>query len=421
MKVLLTGLNHRTAPIDVRERFAFSEAHLAEALRLLKDSPGVREAVILSTCNRVEITISSDDAGHPASMVRDFLAAAKQVDPNSVEPYLYRFEGDDAIRHLFRVASSLDSMVVGEPQILGQMKAAYAAAKENGAVNGFLESVLNRAFTVAKRVRTETDIGRSAVSISYAAIELARQIFGDLKNRKVLLVGAGKMSELAARHLRRAGCGQILVTNRTRARAEEVAGLVEGSIVEYDQFKSRLPEIDILIASSGSPDFVLHAAELRRAVDSRRHRPMFCIDIAVPRNIEPAANDVEGVFLYDIDDLGRAVQQNLQTRQKEAQQAEALIEDEVRRLAERMKAREAGPTIALLQQHLESLALAELDRAKNKLGDLSPAQQQALEVYARSLMHKIAHGPITELRHAAAHEHGDQTASLIRRIFRLED
>lgn len=421
MKVLITGLNHRTAPIDVRERFAFSEGHLAHALRLLKDSPGVREAVILSTCNRVEITISSDDVAHPASTVRDFLAAAKQVDPNSVEPYLYRFEGDAAIRHLFRVASSLDSMVVGEPQILGQMKAAFAAAKENGTVNGFLESVLNRAFSVAKRVRTETDIGRSAVSISYAAIELARQIFGDLKNRKVLLVGAGKMSELAARHLRRAGAGEILVTNRTRARAEEVAQLVEGSIVEYDHFKSRLAEIDILIASSGAPDFVLHAADLRRAVDSRRHRPMFCIDIAVPRNIEPAANDLEGVFLYDIDDLGRAVQQNLQTRQKEALQAETLIEDEVRRLAERMKAREAGPTIALLQQHLETLALAELDRARNKLGDLSPAQQQALESYARSLMHKIAHGPITELRHAAAHEHGEQTASLIRRIFRLED
>jgi len=421
MKVLLTGLNHRTAPVEVRERFAIPDDALAGALKSLREQPGIHEALILSTCNRVEITVSSDDAAHIATTVRDFIAGARHLDPNSVEPYLYRFEGDDAIRHLFRVASSLDSMVLGEPQILGQMKAAYAAAREQGAVNGFLESVLSRAFSVAKRVRTETGIGRNAVSVSYAAIELARQIFGNLKNHRVLLIGAGKMSELAARHLRRAGCGQILVTNRTRARAEEVAVLVEGAVIDYEAFPQRLHEMDIVLCSSGAPDFVLRVGDLRRALDARRHRPMFLIDIAVPRNIEPASSKLEGVFLYDIDDLGRAVQQNRETRQKEAEQAEQLIEDEVRRLAERLRVREAGPTIALLQQHLESLAISELDRVRGKLGDLSPAQQQTLELYARSLMHKIAHGPITELRRAAAHEHGSETATLIRRLFRLEE
>ncbi len=233
----------------------------------------------------------------------EFLADTRQVAREWVTPYLYRFEDDQAIRHLFRVAASLDSMVVGEPQILGQLKAAYALAKEHGAVSGFLDGLLTRAFNVAKRVRSETDIGESAVSVSYAAVELAKEIFGTLADKKVLIVGAGKMSELAARHLRRSGATQIFVTNRTPERAAEMAQLFDGQIVEYTRFLSFLPEADIVITSSGAPHYIIVRDDMKKVLDARRNKPMFLIDIAVPRNIEPSVNELDNVFLYDIDDL----------------------------------------------------------------------------------------------------------------------
>jgi glutamyl-tRNA reductase len=330
-------------------------------------------------------------------------------------------EDEAAIRHLVRVASSLDSMVVGEPQILGQMKAAYSAAKDHGSVGGFLEAVLSRAFNVAKRVRNETEIGKSAVSIAYAGVELARQIFGDLRTRRVLVVGAGEMSELAARHLRRSGCGQILVTNRTRARAEELADVVEGTVIDYEMFRDRLHEVDIVITGSGTTEFLLNAAQMRKVMAARRNRTIFLIDIAVPRNVEPAVNELDGVFLYDIDDLGRAVTENLAARQREAEEAERLIEEEVRRLLERLKAREVAPTIVGLQQHLDALAQAELEKIRPKLGDLTAAQQMALDAYTRGLLNKIAHAPLTELRRAASAPEGEGTIALIRRLFRLDE
>jgi glutamyl-tRNA reductase len=421
MKLLVTGLNHRTAPVEVRERLAFDAASLPLALETLRLREGMLEGMILSTCNRVEVTVTSEEQADPRAAIEEFLAEARRLDRGNLAPHLYCFEGRDAIRHIFRVAASLDSMVVGEPQILGQMKQAYAAAKSAGTVSGFLETVLTRAFSVAKRVRSETEIGQSAVSVSYAAVELAREIFGSLAGRKIMLVGAGKMSELAARHLRRSGAGDIYVTNRTRERAEQLAGLFRGTIVEYSAFLSTLPEVDILIASSGAPHYILTRDDVRAAISKRRNRPMFLIDIAVPRNIDPDVNQLDNVFLYDIDDLERVVQSNVQGRMKEAEQAELIISDEVDRLVLRLQAREVTPMIVSLQEQLEQLRQAELSRVRGKLSGLTPDQLEAVEALTRGLINKIAHGPITELRRNAGQPDGSALADIIRRLFRLEE
>jgi len=419
MKVFLTGLSHHTAPVEVRERLAIAEAELPEALKELRAHSGAHEALILSTCNRVEVAVTAESEA-AAGRIVDFLAARRRLDPDWLNGFVYRYEDREAIRHLFRVASSLDSMVVGEPQILGQLKTAYAAAREQGAVNGFLDAVLTRAFAVAKRVRSETGIARSAVSVSSAAVDLARQIFGNLRDKRVLLIGAGKMSELAARHLLTAGCGLILVTNRTRARAEEMALAVGGQVLNYENFRDRLHEIDIVLTSSGAPEYLLRKDEMQRVLERRRNRPMFLIDIAVPRNVAPEVNQIENIYLYDIDDLGRTVEQNRRARAVEAEQAEQIIDGEIARLVERLKSREVTPTIVAIQHQLDAISRAELERLRPRLGELSPQQEEALQAYTRALLNKIAHGPMTELRRAATRPEGDRVINVIRRVFRLD-
>lgn len=418
MTFSITGVNHRTAPVEVRERLAFDSGSLPGALLELKRRPGFREGLILSTCNRVEVALTCEDTN---VAVDEFLAETRQVAREWVTPYLYRFEDDQAIRHLFRVAASLDSMVVGEPQILGQLKAAYALAKEHGAVSGFLDGLLTRAFNVAKRVRSETDIGESAVSVSYAAVELAKEIFGTLADKKVLIVGAGKMSELAARHLRRSGATQIFVTNRTPERAVEMAQLFEGKIVEYTRFLSFLPEADIVITSSGAPHYILVRDDMKKVLDTRRNKPMFLIDIAVPRNIEPSVNELDNVFLYDIDDLQKVVASNLAGRKQSAEDAEAIIREEVERMVARLKTREVVPTIIGLQEQLESMRSTEVLRMRGKFGALTPEQEQALEALTKSIINKVAHGPISELRRHASEPDGHHFISTIRKVFRLGD
>jgi glutamyl-tRNA reductase len=424
MKLIVTGLSHHTAPVEVRERLAFEENTLAEALDRLREKPGMVEGMILSTCNRVEVAVTVDEQAvrHETDLERavdKFLAESRRVEPAWVSPYLYHYNDRDAIRHLFRVAASLDSMIVGEPQILGQLKSAYALAKERGAVNGFLDLVLTRAFNVAKRVRTETEIGTSAVSVSYAAVELARDIFGSLFGKKVLLVGAGKMAESAARHLRRAGVASISVTNRTRSRADALAEDFQGQVVPYEDFIETLSEIDILIASSGAPHYILTKDSMKSTIGRRRHRPMFLIDIAVPRNIEPSVNELDGVFLYDIDDLDRVVKANLDSRKNVAEQAEGIIDEEVQRMMLRLKTREVTPTIVDLQTQLESLRTAEIERMRAKLGTLTPQQEEAIEAITRGIVNKIAHAPITELRRKANDPEGLALMSTIRKLFRL--
>jgi len=410
MKLLLTGVNHKTAPVEVRAQLAFPELAIGPALERLRGGLGISEALILSTCNRVEITVSSDDSVDARPAVDAVMRG------NASGSEIYRYEGREAIEHLFRVAASLDAMVVGEPQILGQMKNAYAMAKSAGTMNGLLEGVVSRAFSVAKRVRTETGIGQMAVSISYAAVELARKIFGSLAGRSVLLVGSGKMSELAARHLRRSGAKRILVTNRTRARADEMAALFNGTAVDYAQFRQVLPEVDIVITSSGSPDYVLGPEDMQRAVAARKNKPMFVIDIAVPRNVDPAVNAVDNVFLYDIDDLQGVVNNNLAERQKEAARAERIVAEEVDKMLARLKVQEVAPVIVSLQEQLESIRSAEVAKALRKGGLMTESDIDAL---TRAIVAKIAHGPIAELRRQASEEEGGTVVEVVRRVFKL--
>ena len=421
MKLLTTGVSHKTAPVEVRECLAFREETLPAALADLRARAGVTEAVILSTCNRVEITLTTDDTADPQVIVDAFLTDHKSVSSASIGPHLYRHEGRDAIHHMFRVASSLDSMVVGEPQILGQLKTAYAVAKESGAVCGWLEGLMTRSFSVAKRVRSETGIGQMAVSVSYAAVELARKIFGSLNNRTVMIVGAGKMSELAARHLRRSGASHVFVTNRTHERAVEMAELFQGTPVEYARFTSMLPEVDILIASSGAPHYILNKDEMQRVIAARRNKPMFLIDIAVPRNIEPTVNKVDNVFLYDIDDLQEVVNSNLRERAKEADHAEKMVAEEVERMMARLKVAEVTPTIVGLQEQLEQIRVAELEKVKRRMGPLTPQQEEALEALTRGIVNKVAHGPISELRLQAGRPEGAHVIAAIRKAFHLQD
>ncbi|MGI8990538.1 MAG: glutamyl-tRNA reductase [Bryobacteraceae bacterium] len=414
MKLLLAGVSHKTAPVEVRERLAFPEARLAPAVRALKQREGIAEAVILSTCNRVEITVCTNDDCDAGPAIESLLS-------ESFGPYIYRHEGREAIHHLFRVASSLESMIVGEPQILGQMKAAYNISKSEGAVSGLLDNVFTRAFSVAKRVRSETGIGQMAVSVSYAAVELARKIFGSLAGHTVMIAGGGKMSELAARHLRRSGASRIFVTNRTHQRAVELAQLFQGTAIEYSRFPGMLPEIDILIASSGAPHYILVKEDVQRAISARKNKPMFLIDIAVPRNIEPAVNKVDNVFLYDIDDLQGVVNANLRERMKEAECAEAIVAQEVERMVGRLRVQEIAPTIVSLQEQLEEIRAGEVARTMRKLGPLTLEQREAIDALTRSIVNKIAHGPISELRKQASEPEGVQIIETIRRVFHLQD
>jgi len=421
MKLLLTGVSHNTAPVEVRESLAFRAEDLPRALQDLRSRAGVNEALILSTCNRVEITVTTEDSIDPQTTVDLFLTDHKPVPADGIGPHVYRYEGREAIHHLFRVAASLDSMVVGEPQILGQLKVAYTAAKDAGAVCGWLDGLLTRAFGVAKRVRSETGIGQMAVSVSYAAVELARKIFGSLAGRTVMIVGAGKMSELAARHLRRSGASHVFVTNRTHDRAMEMARLFQGTPVEYDRFHATLPEVDILIASSAAPHYILNKEEMQRVIAARRNKPAYLIDLAVPRNIDPSINDVANVFLYDIDDLQEVVNANLRERMKEAERAETLVSEEVERMMARLKVVEITPTIVGLQEQLEQIRSAEIEKARRRYGPFTPQQEEALEAATRAIINKVAHGPISELRVQAGKPDGAHAVALIKKVFHLRD
>lgn len=426
MKLALAGINHRTAPLHVREKLAFREDEIPAAL-LRMQAHGATEVLILSTCNRVEIAAALVEHV-PADVLFEAIVGGRDGLPlEGLKPYFYLHQERDAIRHLFRVASSLDSMIVGEPQILGQLKQAYAQARAHGTVGGVLETVLTRAFSVAKRIRSETEIGQNAVSVSYAAVELAREIFGSLNKKRVLIIGAGKMSEGAARHLLGAGASEIFITNRTQERAEEVARLFRGEVIAYDLLAHNLADMDIVIASSAAPHYVLTKEVVRRAIEARKHQPMFLIDIAVPRNIDPDVNGVDHAFLYDIDDLQQVANRNLRARYEVAQQAENIVTEEVERLAARLRERDLAPTIVSLQEQLEAIRREVLERYRARMGVLTPEQKEALEAITRGIVNKIAHGPISELRRQAGAESVGQNAAeselatTVRRIFRLRE
>ncbi|HMJ60733.1 MAG TPA: glutamyl-tRNA reductase [Bryobacteraceae bacterium] len=424
MRLVVAGVNHRTAPVELREKLAYRAEEIPAALIEVR-ARGAKEAILLSTCNRVELTAAADEDFSDEMLLEALVASRTGVILEELRPHLYRLEDSAAIRHLFRVAASLDSMIVGEPQILGQLKQAYALARDHGSVGTVLDAVLTRAFSVAKRIRSETEIGRNAVSVSYAAVELAREIFGSLHKKRVLIVGAGKMSEGAARHLMNAGA-EIFVTNRTPERALEMAKLFHGEAMRYEVFPQRLAELDIVITSSAAPEHVLTRETVRRALEARKNQPIFLIDIAVPRNIDPSVEGLEHAFLYDIDDLKRLADRNMQARQGVALQAESIVTEEVERLEAKLREREVGPVIVSLQEQLETIRQDALGKHRTRLGNLTDEQEKAVEALTRAIVNKIAHGPISEMRREAAEQGGEapreaELASVVRRMFRLRE
>jgi len=417
MKILLTGLNHKTAPVELRERLAIAPDRLAEETRSLLSHPGIREGMILSTCNRVELLVCYE-GGDPELAV--YLNRQYSVDATSLQPHLYQHHEAEAVRHLFRVASSLDSMVVGEPQILGQVKESYSAARSVGAVGGNLERLLQGAFSAAKKVRTETLIGASSVSIASVAVDLARKIFGSLEGKRVLLVGAGKMSELAARHLMQQGAGSLLISNRTHERAVRLAEKFQGHVIRFEDLYARGDEADILITSTGSPEFMFRAQHAQQFLHRRRNRPMIFIDIAVPRDVDPEINRIDGIFLYDIDDLQSVAAVNLSDRSREAQRAEAILEEEVARYQRRVQTLDVVPTLVGLQTYAEDMRQAELRRAHSRLQTLTPEQLAAVEAVTRGLVNKFLHHPLQALK-AAARDGDAAVIDAIRGAFHLSE
>jgi glutamyl-tRNA reductase len=420
MTFTLVGINHKTAPLDIREKLAIPESRLPEATRILAQHPGVSEALILSTCNRVELLVHSD---HDPPELHSFIREYFHLDESVFGPHLYQHGDVEAVRHVFRVASSLDSMVLGEPQILGQVKEAYAIARSLGAVDSHLDALLTRAFAVAKRVRTETQVGNSAVSVASVAVDLAKKIFGSLEGKTVYLVGAGKMSELAARHLVAHGASTIFVANRTYDRALQLAGQFGGKAIRFDSLYESAAAADIVITSTGAPVAIFKREHGEMFLQKRRNKPMFFIDIAVPRDVAREMNQLDGIFVYDIDDLQSVVAAGMADRQREATRAEEIVAQEVRRFRDRLHTQDAVPTIVSLQEHVETIRQAEIDKVRGRLGKLTPEQEMALESMTRGIVNKILHTPITELK-SAAKDRGraaDFTTlqDLVRRLFNL--
>ena len=422
MRFQLIGVNHNSAPVEMRERLAIPESRLPDACRDLTAHPGIEEGMVISTCNRVELVTHTTNG---AADLRGFLREHFQVKADELDPHLYEYREKDAVRHVFRVASSLDSMVVGEAQILGQVKEAYATARAVGAVRAQLEQLFTRAFAVAKRVRTETAVGSSSVSIASVAVELAKKIFGTLNGKTVFIVGAGKMSELAARHLMAHGCAAIFVSNRTYDRAVGLAHRFNGQAIKFDDLYDTCDRADIVITSTGSPRAIFRREHGEQFLARRKNRPMFFIDIAVPRDVAPEMGKLDGIFTYDIDDLQQAVSSHVADRRKEAERAEAIITSEVENFKARFEARlhtlEVVPTILSLQDHLETIRQAEIDRVRGRLGPLSPEQEMAVETLTRGIISKVMHTPITTLKTAAREAEATTVIEVVRRLFNLRE
>jgi glutamyl-tRNA reductase len=419
MTLFVAGLNHRSAPVELRERLAVEEDKLRELLRDLQAAGVVDEVVVISTCNRVEVYGLAAVPGEARAAVFRRLCQHRGLDPAALEPFLYTHLDGDAVHHAFRVSASLDSMMIGEPQILGQVKDAFALAQSCETVGPTLHTLFTQAFTVAKRVRTETEIGRHAVSVSFAAVELARKIFAGLSGKAVLIVGAGKMSELAARHLVEQGAFPIYVTNRTAARAQQMARALSGTAVPFDELPTALASVDIVISSTGASEPVITREMVQRAVHGRRNRPLFFIDIAVPRDVEATVNTLDDVYCYDIDDLKQVVDANIRERAREAQRAESLIDREVAKFRARLSDVEIIPTIVSLRERLEAIRTVEVKKALARLPEASPETRAALEALSTGIVNKILHAPITKLRESSRAGAGRSWTELVHELFGL--
>ena len=419
-EILIVGVNHRTAPVEVREQVAFDDGMLDDDLRRLLTLRPVEEGVILSTCNRVEVVTTTADGDAAVEALTAFLAAGEHVSREQLRAHLSVYRGREAIRHLFRVAASLDSMVVGEPQILGQLKDFYSRAAALGSAGIVLHRCFHKSFSVAKRVRTETGVASKAVSVSSAAVELACKIFDRLEGKTAMLIGAGTMSELAARHLLAHGVSNMMVTNRTFDRAVELAREFRGTPVPFEDFHRYLQLADVVIGSTAADEFVLTPQRVQEVLRERKYRPMFLIDVSVPRNFDPAINDIDNVYLYDIDDLGGVAEVNRDERGREAQKAEAIVEDEVDAFSKWLGSLDAVPTIVALRDKIEAIRKTELEKTLASLHDLSPREREALEAMTAAIVNKILHAPITHLKHHDRQQEAFYLAAA-RRLFDIEE
>jgi len=421
MEILCIGLNHETAPVAVRERLALTGDSLQETLQWLKGQPDVQEALVLSTCNRVEFyLVTEQGVGQVDSIIRQYFADRFGLEEEDWGRFQYQYGYHQAIAHLFRVTSGMDSMVIGEPQITGQVKEAYRQAVHQKAVGTILNRLFHKCFHVSKRVRTETELAARAVSVSYVAVELAKKIFGDLSDRQALLAGAGEMAELAARHLVTTGIGSILVASRTLENAERLAASFQGDAIPLDSIAASLAEIDILLCSTAAPDYILRADQIREAMRTRKHKPVFIIDIAVPRNIDPEINTIDNVYLYDIDDLQTVLQANMEERKKELKRAESIVQDEVRAFLAWISSLDLVPTIVSLRERAEEIRVREMEKALSFLeAPVSEKDKKAIEAMSQAIVNKILHDPVSTLK--KAEEKGDTPGLVeaVRKLFSL--
>ncbi len=415
----LLGMNHRSAPIDLRERACFAEDDVPGALKRIRESTRASEALILATCNRVEILTRTTEGPSIAGEIRAFLAAERGIDESAIDRHVYVHEGLDAVRHIFSVACGLDSIVLGEPQILGQLKRSFAIAREAGSTGAVLDRLLQHALSAARRVRTSTGISRHAVSVAYVATHLARTIFDGLEGRSALLIGAGKMTELAARHLAANGVSDLTVANRTYARASTLAETLGGVAIPWDDFPRELSRVDIVLTGTGAVIPVVTKEHVRAALGARRGRPLFIVDIAVPRDVEPAVHDLPGVYLYDVDDLQGIADEGLEERRRAAHEARRMLDVEVVSFDRWRQAVDLGPTIAALSEHLHGVGRDEIERFSRRLGTMTPAQLTIVMDLTRSVIQKVLHTPIVSLKSAAERGEAAARAALYREIFGL--
>jgi len=420
LDIILLGINHKTASVEVRECIAFAEDETKSALHSLLGKSFIKEALLFSTCNRVEILLVTDNKTRAVEETKAFIAEFNKIPLEQFEDALYLHEGDDAVRHVFRVASSLDSMVVGEPQILGQVKEAYRTATNEKTSGVILNRLLHRTFFVAKRIRTETGIGDRAVSISYAAVELARKIFGVLADKTVMLIGAGEMAELAVEHLIRNKAARVWVANRTFETGVELAKQFNGQAIRFEEIPESIKTVDIIISSTGAPDYVIQRDQVKGVLRKRKNRPLFFIDIAVPRDIDPAINRLNNTYVYDIDDLKGVIDENVEDRQKEAIKGERIVDEAVIRFREWHESLDVVPTIVALRNKMESIAVAELKKTLQS-SMISEQDATALHKMAGSLINKILHEPTRFLKRTGMREDRSFYIDTVRKLFKLDE
>lgn len=420
-KIVNIGMNHETAPVELRECLASEPDSAIKMLASMRDLPFIKEGLFLSTCNRVEALLTTGTPEEAKRWVISLMSSLGSIPEERLSQNLYTFEDMDAVAHIFRVASSLDSMVVGEPQILGQIKDAYIQATRQKTSGVILNRLMHKAFHVAKRVRTETGISEAAVSISYAAVQLAKKIFHVLDNKKVLLIGAGEMAELAARHLLSHGVSSMVVANRTFDRAVRVAEIFDARPVSFEEIESQLAEVDIVVTSTASPGYVIIHEQVKNSLRKRRNRPLFFIDIAVPRDVQPEVNSLENVYVYDIDDLKGVIELNMGQRKQEAIKAERVVREEVVKFERWLKTLSVVPTIVSLQEKAESIIQTELKKSSSVLRGLTPGQEQAIKTLTRSIAGKVLNDPILYLKRRADRYSVNTYLDVTRKLFNLDE